>query len=36
MLRSIRDLGTRVSNEENLILPGMWLFGRYLENYFEK
>ena len=35
-LRRIRDLGTRVFDKANPIQPGLFLFGPYLENYFEK
>ena len=35
-LRRTRELGTRLFNETNRILQGLFLFRHNLENYFEK
>ena len=35
-LRRVRDLGRRVFGEANPILLSPFLFGHYLQNYFEK
>ena len=35
-LRRVWDLSGRVFDEANPILPGIFLFGRYLQRYFEK